>query len=93
MATSLKGRIGVTLSRSRQPDEYQEALRDMEGQVDRLIRLSGDLLFLARLDHRGREVQRSEIALNDLKEHVDVRDENRLQSWIIGRTARRVEPK
>jgi heavy metal sensor kinase len=48
--TALKGHIGVTLSRSRQPTEYIGMLQEMEGQVDRLIRLSSDLLFIARLD-------------------------------------------
>jgi hypothetical protein len=36
---------------------------------------------------------RAEIALNDLKEQVDTRDDNRVLSWIINRTARRAEPK
>jgi heavy metal sensor kinase len=47
---ALKGRIGVTLSQSRQPQAYVETLQEMEAQVDRLIRLSSDLLFMARLD-------------------------------------------
>ncbi|MCB8922270.1 MAG: HAMP domain-containing protein [Ardenticatenaceae bacterium] len=47
---ALKGRIGVTLSQSRPPQAYVETLQEMEQQVDRLIRLSGDLLFMARLD-------------------------------------------
>ena len=40
-----------------------------------------------------KNMARAEIALNDLKEHVDTRDDNRLLSWIINRTARRAEPK
>jgi nanoRNase/pAp phosphatase (c-di-AMP/oligoRNAs hydrolase) len=40
-----------------------------------------------------KNMARAEITLNDLKEHVDVKDDHRLLSWIIGRTARRVEPK
>ncbi len=40
-----------------------------------------------------KNMARAEIALNDLKEHVDARDDNRLLSWIINRTARRAEPK
>ena len=40
-----------------------------------------------------KNMARAEIALNDLKKHVDVRDDNRVLSWIIGRTARRVEKK
>lgn len=48
--TALKGRIGVALNQSREPDEYEETLRSLEGEVDRLIRLSKDLLFIARLE-------------------------------------------
>jgi nanoRNase/pAp phosphatase (c-di-AMP/oligoRNAs hydrolase) len=40
-----------------------------------------------------KNMARAEIALNDLKEHVDARDDQILLSWIIGRTARRAEPK
>lgn len=63
--TALKGRIGVTLSQSRQPQQYVETLQEMEGQVDRLIRLSSDLLFMARLD-QGQMVQQ--------RERIDVQD-------------------
>jgi signal transduction histidine kinase len=47
---ALKGRIGVTLSRQRQLPEYHATLKGMEEQVDRLIRLTSDLLFMARLE-------------------------------------------
>jgi nanoRNase/pAp phosphatase (c-di-AMP/oligoRNAs hydrolase) len=42
-----------------------------------------------------KNMARAEISLNDLKEHADMdaRDDKKLLSWIIGRTARRVEPK
>jgi len=42
-----------------------------------------------------KNMARAEIALNDLKEQADIdgRDDKKLLSWIIGRTARRVEPK
>jgi heavy metal sensor kinase len=50
--TALKGRIGVTLSRRRTNAEYESTLQDLEHEVDRLIRLSTDLLFLVRLDQR-----------------------------------------
>ena len=48
-----------------------------------------------RLGNAGghKNMARAEIALNELKEHVDARDDNRLLSWIINRTARRAEPK
>lgn len=51
--TALKGRIGVTLSRPRLPAAYVAALTEMEGQVDRLSRLSDDLLLMARLSADG----------------------------------------
>ncbi len=64
--TALKGRIGVTLSQPRQAAEYGDSLREMERQVDRLIRLSSDLLFIARLD-QGKLVRREDpIALAEL---------------------------
>ncbi|MEZ4556875.1 MAG: histidine kinase dimerization/phospho-acceptor domain-containing protein [Caldilineaceae bacterium] len=47
---TLKGRIGVTLSQPRRPEEYVDTLQDMEHEVDRLVRLSGDLLYMARLE-------------------------------------------
>lgn len=63
--TALKGRIGVTLSQSRQPQQYVETLQEMEGQVDRLIRLSSDLLFIARLDQGQMEPQMERIDVQD----------------------------
>jgi heavy metal sensor kinase len=56
---ALKGRIGVTLSRPRSRADYEHTLRDLEHEVDRLIRLSTDLLFLSRLD-QGRHAWRPE---------------------------------
>ncbi len=46
--TAIKGGIGVTLSRPRTPAEYEQALLNLEDQVDRLIRLSTELLVVAR---------------------------------------------
>lgn len=48
--TVIKGQIGVTLSRIRTPEEYQTTLLHIQHETDRLIRLTNDLLFLARLD-------------------------------------------
>jgi heavy metal sensor kinase len=63
--TALKGRIGVTLSQPRQSRVYTETLQEMEGQVDRLIRLSNDLLLTARLDQKQLQPQRVLIGLDD----------------------------
>lgn len=48
--TVLKGQIEVTLSRTRSSTEYENKLRELSEQVERLIRLSSALLFLSRSD-------------------------------------------
>jgi signal transduction histidine kinase len=48
--TALKGQIEVALSRPRRPKDYRVTLERLLEQVDRLIRLSNALLFLARAD-------------------------------------------
>lgn len=48
--TAIKGRLNVTLERSRSEQEYESTLRDLDREVDRLIRLTTDLLFLSHLD-------------------------------------------
>lgn len=53
---ALKARIGVIVSQQRTPAEYEAALHDMERQVDRLTRLTQDLLFIARLDQQRHEI-------------------------------------
>lgn len=64
--TALKGRIEVSLSRERSVDEYQETLRAMAYDVERLVRLSDDLLLLARLDHGELRPEPELIELDDL---------------------------
>ena len=68
--TALKGRIEVTRSRPRSRTEYDTALNDMGKEVDRLIRLSTDLLFLARLDQGGSRRQPEALNLSHLLEAV-----------------------
>ncbi|MBE9155226.1 HAMP domain-containing protein [Cyanobium sp. LEGE 06113] len=48
--TAMKGRLQVTLSQLRTVDTYEETLRAIGLEVDRLIRLSNDLLLLSRLE-------------------------------------------
>jgi nanoRNase/pAp phosphatase (c-di-AMP/oligoRNAs hydrolase) len=40
-----------------------------------------------------KNMARAEIGLGELKDQLDVKDDKKLLSWIIGRTARRAEPK
>ncbi|HTP10902.1 MAG TPA: ATP-binding protein, partial [Anaerolineae bacterium] len=48
--TVIKTNIGVTLNRPRSAEQYQTALTEVEEEVDRLTRLTNDLLLLARAD-------------------------------------------
>ena len=48
--TAIKGQVEVALTRPREPDAYREVLQAVNEEVDRLIRLVGSLLTLARAD-------------------------------------------
>jgi heavy metal sensor kinase len=48
--TAVRGQIEVALSREREGDAYREVLKGVNEEVDRLIRLVGSLLTLARAD-------------------------------------------
>lgn len=63
--TALKGHIQVSLSQPRQPEAYQQTLSNLDQQVDRLIRLSNDLLFMARLEQQP-QPRAEKISLTDL---------------------------
>ena len=67
--TVLKGQIEVTLSRARNSVEYENKLRELSVQVDRLIRLSNALLFLSRSSQDQISFQP---ALVNLRELLDV---------------------
>ena len=48
--TVMKTNLGVTLNRPRSAKQYETALTQIDGEVDRLTRLTNDLLLLARSD-------------------------------------------
>jgi heavy metal sensor kinase len=50
--TAIKGRISMILTQPRPPEQYETAFQQVETQVDRMIRLTNDLLFLSRLDEQ-----------------------------------------
>jgi heavy metal sensor kinase len=92
--TAIKGQIGVTLSRVRTPEEYQVTLMHIQHETDRLIRLTNDLLFLARLDTSLPSRQDEPLNLSDLLEAVVdqmrlVADEKGLQ--IVSTLPERIE--
>ena len=55
--TVMRGEIDVTLNRPRPEAEYRRVLEELGGDVDRLTRLSDDLLTLARADAGRLSVQ------------------------------------
>lgn len=70
--TALKGRIEVTLNRLRSPEEYKDTLAGLGVEVDRLVRLSNSLLYLARLDQAqsNKVWQFEKLNLSDLLDSV-----------------------
>lgn len=64
--TALKGRLHVVLNQPRTADVYEETLRAIEQEVDRLIRLSSDLLLLSQLEQRHQDMHLEPIDLSDL---------------------------
>jgi heavy metal sensor kinase len=50
--TAIKGRTSMILTQPRTQEQYEAAFQQVDTQVDRLIRLTNDLLFLARLDEQ-----------------------------------------
>lgn len=68
--TVIKGRLSVTLSRERTPEEYKNTLEELQREVNRLIRLANGLLFLTHLDQSESEYQwnLTHVNLSDLLE-------------------------
>jgi two-component system, OmpR family, heavy metal sensor histidine kinase CusS len=64
--TTLKGRLQVALSQPRSHETYVHTLRAIEHEVDRLIRLSTDLLLLSRLEQHHQNVDYESVDLSDL---------------------------
>lgn len=56
--TSLRGNIEVALRKKRSTDEYEDVLRNNLFDVIRLIRITDDLLFLARADNNIIEIRK-----------------------------------
>lgn len=63
--TTLKGRLQVALSQPRSTDNYVDTLQSIEHEVDRLIRLSADLLLLSRLEQDHQAVDFELVDLSD----------------------------
>jgi heavy metal sensor kinase len=64
--TILKGELEVALRRERSPQAYRQAMASMAQEVDRLVRLTDDLLTLARADAGGVPLEREAVAVDTL---------------------------
>ncbi len=63
--TTLKGRLQVALSQPRTNETYVDALQAIQLEVDRLIRLSTDLLLLSRLEQHHQDLSFELVDLSD----------------------------
>lgn len=66
--TAIRGQIDVALARPRDAAEYQRVLATVNAQVDRMTRLSTDLLMLARADAGSMPLHREEVDVRQLVE-------------------------
>jgi heavy metal sensor kinase len=64
--TAIKGQVEVALTRPREPAAYRDVLQAVNEDVDRLIRLVGSLLTLARADAGQIPIAREDVNLPDL---------------------------
>lgn len=64
--TTLKGYLQVALSQPRTTETYVETLNTIQLEVDRLIRLSTDLLLLSRLEQQDQDLNVEMLDLSDL---------------------------
>lgn len=64
--TAIKGQVEVALSRPRDAAAYREVLQSVNEEVDRLIRMVGSLLTLARADAGQIPIAREEVNLGHL---------------------------
>ncbi len=66
----IRGEIDLALRRSRSPEALVETLRVIESEVNELIRLVDDLMFLVRSDARQLRFEKKQVSLRELLEQV-----------------------
>lgn len=64
--TILKGELEVALKKVRSPEEYGEILRSNLEETEKMSRIVGDLLTLARFDNREVRLERKPLDLGEL---------------------------
>lgn len=66
----MRSTIDVVLNQPRSQEEYQTSLESLGEEVDRLRRITGDLLLLARVDAGRLELERAPLCLDLLVQEV-----------------------
>lgn len=66
----LKGELEVALKRARSREEYESILRSNLEEVNRIIRIAEDLLFLARFDNNAVTLDNKPLDLNHLLKQI-----------------------
>ncbi|MDP3296640.1 MAG: ATP-binding protein [Thermodesulfovibrionia bacterium] len=70
--TAIKGNIEVTLRRRRSVEEYEETLKKNLDEINRIILIANNLLFLTKADTGGVDLNIKEINLGQMLERVVV---------------------
>jgi signal transduction histidine kinase len=70
--TAIKGNIEVTMRRQRTPEEYEEILQSNLEEINRIISILNNLLFLSKVDTGGVELNLHEFNLGRLLDRVIV---------------------
>lgn len=87
--TIIKGEISLALQKERDNDYYKDVLVGIDDEIDRLIRMVEQLLFLARADGEKIQVQLTDFNLFDtlspLLEQMEVlaNTKNQQLTWVI----------
>jgi heavy metal sensor kinase len=64
--TAMKGQVEVALSKERDAADYRDVLRAVNDDIDRMIRLVGSMLTLARADAQQATLQRDRVNIGEL---------------------------
>jgi signal transduction histidine kinase len=90
--TVIRGEAEVALRAARTGAEYQEALRTIQEETERMSRIVEQLLLLARVDSGELRLERRPVALDDLVRDVTHRAEVLAQARQIRLRAEALEP-
>lgn len=75
--TSIRGTLEVLLRKKREPGHYEEKLKDVITQTDRLQQLLDQLLQLARLDETS--IKKEKVSLKKILDEVIVKFDKQIQ--------------